>query len=619
LGIAATFGDAVFPQILLLQIAEQEQLHEPSNALDGLISQRLLRTTVDNSNLRISTILQSYIYTRQSVDRLLERHRQIAEYYRSEQELLWAADHFQKAQLWLNAAQILLEGADELLHEIELIELIAILRQFKVDHLPLEQWREMQILLSDLLSKEGVQTEAVAACEQALKVIDDTGQQSTHQARIYRRLGKLYEQHNHQRALSYYQDAVAHFTPDAHELLDLLKDRAWIYILQTEWQKAESDLQFALAKKPETAQLADIYNAFSGLYRRQKKFEPALEYAKRALRLREELGDPLRVADSHNNIGLIYNNMGKYVEALVAHETALHAYQRLRNRNLVATVLLNMGLTHHLTSALEEAIEFYKRSLDICRERGLPLIEVKNHSNLAEALAELNRIAEARKHWQMGYRLSIASEFDEQVKYFEELREGIPLLQGDEILLPKVLPSPVIELDVDEKAALEIVQRAGRITPKILMDTINVSKATATRRLANLVQSGHLEKRGQRRGTYYAAPNGTDLASLNIAEELPVQPDKLRQMLEQQRYALTERYPITALGVISQDRYVQQMLVRFDETPDIENFFELKKELASLLDCHVDLIPEDNLGLGQKAVLDGNVAWAWLETRDQNS
>jgi len=608
LGIAATFDDAVFPQTLLLQIADQEQLHEPIRALDRLIAQRLLRTTVDNSNLRVSAILQSYIYNRQLASSLLERHRQIACYYKNEQEPLRAAYHFQKAQQWEYAASILLEDSDELLHDIESTELTTLLRQFKTEHLSTVRWREVQILLSDLLRKEGAQTEAVAACEQALKAIDETTHR-THQARIYRRLGKLYEQYNHQRALSYYQEAVTHFTSDAPELLDLLKDRAWVYIFQDEWQKAENDLEFALTKNPEMVQMANIYDAFAGLYRRQKKFNTAIDYAKQGLRMRERIGDPLRVADSYNNLGLIYNNMGEYTEALLAHETALHAYHQLRNRNLVAT----------------EAIRFYKDSLNICKERGLPLIEVTNHSNLAEALADLNRASEARKHWLMGYRLSFASEFDEQVKYFEELRESIPLLQGDEIALPKNRPSVTAELDPDEKAALEIVQRTGRITPKVLMDAISVSKATATRRLANLVQSGHLEKRGQGRGTYYASPNDTDFTSINLGhdqstvEQPDAQHDRLRQILEQQRHTLTERYPVAALGVISQERYVQQMLVRFDETPDLQIFFELEKELTALLDFHVDLVLEDNLGLGPPSDLDGNVAWAWRETQNDNN
>jgi len=610
LGIAATFGDRVFPQTLLLQMAERENLREPIQALDGLITQRFLRATGDSSNLRIASILPNYIYTLQSHEALPERHRLVADYYQDADEPLQAAYHYQKAERWPQAAKILLDEADELCHELDSTEAIDVLYLFKAENLPKLQWRKIAILLSDLLGKEGKRAEAVTACEQALQASNSRSDQ----APIQRRLGKLYEQHNHQQALRYYAEAEQHLAEE--ERLKLFKDRAWIYIFQEEWEKASGDLEKAkeLAQSEkinDPAQFANIYNAFFGLYRRQKMFDLALQKGKMALQLRKEVGDPLEVAGSYTNLSLIYTDMGEYAEALIAQEAALEVYETQHNQRLVAQVQLNMGLTHHLMGDLEQAVECYEESLQICREWSLPLLEATIRSNLVEALADLGDGENARKHWQMGYRLSILSDFEEEVAYFEQLRDDIPLLQeNDEVGLSTAASKSLLELEPDEEAALEIVQRTGRITPKILMEAINVSKATATRRLAGLVQLGRLRKRGQGRGTYYVAPKRKHADSISELDENDAVMDSqiLHQRLAQQRRQITARYPVTALGLLPSKHLVQQMLVRFDKPPSLKNFFELEKELNSVLESHVDLILEDSPN--REVDLKG-VDWAW--------
>ena len=74
-------------------------------------------------------------------------------------------------------------------------------------------------------------------------------------------MGKLYEKHNQLHALGYYQQAAERFPTAAPELVVLLKDRAWLYILRQEWTAAEADLTRALALvAAEASDLrADIY------------------------------------------------------------------------------------------------------------------------------------------------------------------------------------------------------------------------------------------------------------------------------------------------------------------------------------------------------------------------
>ena len=64
----------------------------------------------------------------------------------------------------------------------------------------------------------------------------------------------------------------------------------------------------------------------------------------------------------------------------------------------------------------------------------------------------------------------------------------------------------VYQPDPDEEVAMTLAEREGRVTaPKRFMTVSEISKATATRKLAGLVERGILEKRGERAGNTLCA------------------------------------------------------------------------------------------------------------------
>ncbi len=276
LDIAATFRD-VFPRSLLLQMAATEHITQAESALDYVIRHRFLLQGDAGQNLWMSPVLRAYLYQRQPQTRLHTRHRRVAAYYRDAHDALKAARHLQQAHDWSEAASILMDAVVELVNELQVDELCQTLDQFRSTQLPPAQWREIQLLLSDLYNKSGRHEKALAACRQALRATDE----AAHQARIYRRMGKLYEKHNQLHALGYYQQAVERFTVDDPEFVELLKDRAWLYILRQEWQNAQADLAIALGHISPTAYAlrADIDDAWASLHRHQKQYAQAIRHA----------------------------------------------------------------------------------------------------------------------------------------------------------------------------------------------------------------------------------------------------------------------------------------------------------------------------------------------------
>lgn len=597
LGIAATFLD-VFPRALLLQMAAREHLVDVDSALHYLLTHRFLRSGDDDSTFLLSPVLQSYVYRRQSSVQHAHRHRQAADFFTLNGEALLAAYHWRRAGQWSKAAAILLGAYDELVNELQITDLRDALKEFKGENLSLAEWREIQIRICDLCIHLGQREEALDACRLALK-----GASEIHDyARIYRRMGKLYEKYNQQHALIYYQQAAERFTAGDPELVDLLKDRGWLHVLRREWRQAEADLQLALAQAPENAQSirADIYDALASLNRDQKQFDLAIEYARKALLLREELGNLIRVADSFNNLGLLYTATHDYRHAVSAFEEAMKIYRKLNNGERTATALLNLGTAYHFNGQLMQAVKAYQESLSMARTAGVPLAEVRAHANLAEALTELDRRDEARHHWQIGHNLSSQAGFDDEVVYFDELRTKLQIFaqSGSVGHGPNQDQSVAVDLGQDEQTALLLAERDDHVTNKALMAEANISRATAARCLANLVQCGYLERHGKGRRTYYTLPkSGESHPFANTGDDapseahLPVDLNFVQEVLSTQRAWLTQAYRIQDLALSTAQKPRLTIFVRFHTMLDLSLFTELESQLERLLKVEIHIKP----------------------------
>jgi tetratricopeptide (TPR) repeat protein len=534
LAIAATF-DEVFPRELLLAIASDEHIAGAETALTYLTSNRLLLTDDRGADLVLSPVLRAYVYERQSEERRQRRHAHAARHYAAIGDPLQAAEHWQRAAQWAAAARALFAAAPELISELRLEELCEVLARFQPNHLNNEDWRETQVLLSDLLQRLGRREEALAACRRALKATSD----ASTQARIYRRMGKLYEQQNQLHALGYYRQAEERFVASDPELVTLLKDRAWLHILRREWQQAGSDLDQALrSANPGDHEIkADILDALANLSRHQHNLAQAVEFAQQALALREEIGHLPRIADSFNNLGLLYSAIADHSHALAAFQEALAIYRQIDNRERTAMVLLNSGMAHHLAGRLPEAVEAYRECLTICASDGLVLTQVRVLYNLAEALAELGA-TEAADYWATGHRLAVEAAFDDEVRDLHLLRDRFPHLLG-EPQRPITVPTEQADLplvtqhDADEQQIFDLIARDGQVTPKSLMAATAISKATATRRLADMARKGILRQQGQGRATAYIAGHPGQPKSEGSAHPATQEIERLEQRLRE--------------------------------------------------------------------------------------
>lgn len=612
LGIAATFDD-IFPRTLLVEISVAEQIPQADVLLDELLAQRFLLSGDAGTSLWLSPTLRAYVYERQLPLDCQRRHRLVATYYEAQSEPLLAARHWQQAAQDARAVRVLLPTVNELIRESQSKELIEFFQQIEPKRLVNGQWFAVQRLLSDLFQRNGQHEDALLACRQALQATDDAAQQAS----IYRRMGKLYESRNQLHALRYYQQAVERFPSHDLELAELLKDRGWLYFLRQEWHKAEQDLQQALQLAPAEAPdlQADIYDAMANLARKLNNFEKALTYAERALAVREEMGDLLRVAKSLGNLGLLYRAMGEYNPATAAYTEAITLYQKLGNQELTAIAWLNLGVAHYLHHKLDEAIAAYRQSLAIGQAISLPLIELKAHYNLAEAFGTAKRLTEATQHWLAGYQLCRQHNFDDQEADFVALRSTLALPNSADTILSAPITTtstPLPRLDEDEQLIVTLVKAEGTITPKRLMDAATVSRATATRRLTALVEKGLLVVEGKGRGTCYVlaeqAPAAPPVAPVALGLDLAA----ISDVLQPCQVELAQQYGVTALGVVTQKNAeaaaLVQLVVRFATLPDLRTYRQLKQQLTHHVDRAIDLLLEEEIAAPPAEAI---MFWLW--------
>jgi len=597
LGIAAAFN-GVFPRALLLQMASAERLAEPEELLDYLTAHRLLLAGDRGRNLWLSPVLQSGLYRRQARDRLALRHARAASHFLTNGEPLPAAQHFLHARQWTMAATLLLDAAQDLIDEMQVDDLCRALEAFPPDQLPPDLWRDTRLLLGDLLAETDRRDDALVALDQAQEVVTEPADR----ARIVRRMGKLHEADDPQRALEDYRQAIELLRGDDSERIRLLKDRALLRLARREWTEAEADLSAALAHmtrqpadvRPEAR--AEVYDALALLYRHKRQFAQAIRYARMALAQREEVGDLPRAARALDNLGLIYDDMGDPQHAIAAYRAAVDAYKKLGNQELVAGTLLNIGAAQHQDGQPAAAADTYRQSLALCQESDLPRVEVRARYSLAEVCVALGETDEARGHWQAGYQRSLEAGLDDEAEGFRELQVDLPALRD---AATETAPHAVTEAVDDEQSdtgkkarnvaplpddqeILDLARDQGAITTRALMTATGVSKATATRRLTALAEAGRLTRHGAGRGAYYAL---ADPDAAHTAADL-------RRLLAELGPRLASRYQLSALGLAEPPAAHAAVVVRFSREPDLARFFALEAELAELAGRTVDLTPE---------------------------
>lgn len=198
-------------------------------------------------------------------------------------------------------------------------------------------------------------------------------------------------------------DQVLAVTPDDSEALNIkalsvsvLGDDATAIRLVSQALEAARKSGQASAE-----QQANYWNNLGYFNERQRHFELALDYYRKALELRlAAFGEnDLRTVDSYNNLGTVLGNLGQFDEARVylQKNLALRERQLGADHHQVAVAINNLGNLYNLQDDYASSLPLFQRALHIDERlypAGHPVIAVR-WNNVGDALRGLGRYDEA--------------------------------------------------------------------------------------------------------------------------------------------------------------------------------------------------------------------------------
>ena len=162
---------------------------------------------------------------------------------------------------------------------------------------------------------------------------------------------------------------------------------------------AEEGLQQAGANQLRRIQ---FFNAQGSIYAALGRTGEALAALEQALRIALKLNLPPEIAASHNNIGDALRRAGRFAESRQRFEKALAIDSKQKDKLGMAFDRANLGLSHELMGRSRDARAELGRALELSREIGAPLNELKALLGLARLDLQASRPADALARLRQG-------------------------------------------------------------------------------------------------------------------------------------------------------------------------------------------------------------------------
>jgi tetratricopeptide (TPR) repeat protein len=150
---------------------------------------------------------------------------------------------------------------------------------------------------------------------------------------------------------------------------------------------------------------AHTHCALTMVWQRQGDDRPALEHATNALRLYRLLQQPVWEADTLNWVGWFSARLGNYQQAHTHCQAALTQARRLSHRGGEASTLDSLGYIAHQTGQHAQALEYYQQALTLIRNLGDAYHEADVLDHLAQPHVALKQLDQARGAWKQALEL----------------------------------------------------------------------------------------------------------------------------------------------------------------------------------------------------------------------
>ncbi|WP_435275999.1 tetratricopeptide repeat protein [Psychrobium sp. nBUS_13] len=181
--------------------------------------------------------------------------------------------------------------------------------------------------------------------------------------------------------------AQAKKSDDRSYLVTPTLELAKYYIAKSDPANAEQQLieSYDIALATESSRRPDILHQLSRYYRKNKRYDLAIDYATRSLRYRETQADQLtHLPSAYNNLAIAYEESGDLNSALVHYLNAIKILEGKTGYHYLAIATHNSGLIYQKQGKVELALEYLLKANKHFKAMGHGYFLMSNHLRLAE-------------------------------------------------------------------------------------------------------------------------------------------------------------------------------------------------------------------------------------------
>lgn len=130
-----------------------------------------------------------------------------------------------------------------------------------------------------------------------------------------------------------------------------------------------AQLELALSvKHNRKADIAQAQSDIGNVYNRKADYDSALVHYFKAIKLREELKQEVKVAGIYNNVATVYMRQNKFKEALDINFKSLKIFEQINDEVKQAIILGNIGNLYYELEQNAAALEFFNKSLQLAEK-----------------------------------------------------------------------------------------------------------------------------------------------------------------------------------------------------------------------------------------------------------
>ena len=169
-----------------------------------------------------------------------------------------------------------------------------------------------------------------------------------------------------------------------------------------EFEEALKMFRTANNRRGEAVTLGYIANC----HRKLENLDKALDFARQALRMKEDLGDRGEIGNTHNQLGLIYWERADYPAAIQHLQQAIEIASTVNDKELEGSASNNLGLVFDERGDFKQSLEKYQRALELHRVTHFERGEGDTLGNIGGVYLLLGKFREALPYYQQALAIS---------------------------------------------------------------------------------------------------------------------------------------------------------------------------------------------------------------------